>query len=64
MMLSSIKQPKTKRDLVKSIQDLPNNIKFDVLEVSSSSDKQKVQRNVDTYLRKGGLTLVLIEHPK
>jgi hypothetical protein len=63
-MLSSIKQPKTKRDLVKSIQDLPNNIKFDVLEVSSSSDKQKVQRNVDTYLRKGGLTLVLIEHPK
>lgn len=63
-MLSSIKQPKTKRDLVKSIQDLPNNIKFDVLEASSSSDKQKVQRNVDTYLRKGGLTLVLIEHPK
>ena len=63
-MLASIKQPKTKRDLVKSIQDLPNNIKFDVLEVSSSSDKQKVQRNVDTYLRKGGLTLVLIEHPK
>jgi len=63
-MLSSIQQPKTKRDLVKSVQDLPNNIKFDVVEVSSSTDKQKVQRSIDTYLRKGGLTLVLIEHPK
>ncbi len=53
--------PKSKLELVRSIKDLPHNTKFEVIEVNSIKDKQKLNLTYDRYLRKGFFTVVIIE---
>lgn len=63
-MISSIKPPKNKSELVQSINRLPTNVKFDVIEVSSSTDKPSVIKVIDQYVRKGGFSVVFIERSR
>jgi hypothetical protein len=60
-MLSSISQPKTKYELVRSISNLPTNTKFSVIEVLGSQDKIKVNKSLEQLLRKGSVSVILIE---
>jgi hypothetical protein len=60
-MLSSISQPKTKHELVRSISNLPTNTKFSVIEVLGSQDKIKVNKSLEQLLRKGSVSVILIE---
>jgi len=60
-MLSSISHPKTKHELVRSISNLPTNTKFSVIEVLGSQDKIKVNKSLEQLLRKGSVSVILIE---
>ena len=60
-MLSSISQPKTKHELVRSISNLSTNTKFSVIEVLGSQDKIKVNKSLEQLLRKGSVSVILIE---
>ena len=59
-MLSKIQLPKTKFQLVSSIQKLPINIQFDVVEVFSSADKPDVIKQFDKHLKQGHFTILMI----
>jgi hypothetical protein len=59
-MLSSTTPPKTKTQLVQSINRLPSNVKFDVIEVSSPTDKSSMNRVVDQYSKRGSFSVILI----
>ena len=52
-MISSTHAPKNKSELMRSINQLPSNIKFDVIEVFSSKDKANVSRLFDQNLKQG-----------
>lgn len=60
-MISTTKPPRTKSELVQSLNRLPNNVKFEVMEVSSSTYKPSVIKQIDQYLRKGPFSVILIE---
>ena len=51
--------PKTKNDLMRSIQ-IMRNPNFEKLDVISKEGKQKVIRKMDDYLRKGHFFSVLL----
>jgi hypothetical protein len=59
-MLSSTTPPKTKTQLVQSINRLPSNVKFDVIEVSSPTEKSSMNRVVDQYSKRGSFSVILI----
>ena len=52
-MISSIYAPKNKSELIRAINQLPSNIKFDVIEVFSKNDNVTVNRLFDQYARVG-----------
>lgn len=60
-MISTTKPPTNKSQLVQSINRLPTNVKFDVIEVSSSTDKPAVIKLIEHHVRKGPLSVILIE---
>ena len=60
-MISSTHAPKNKSELIRSINQLPSNIKFDVIEVFSSKDKANVNRLFDQYASKGQCSVVFIK---
>ncbi len=60
-MISSTNQPKSKTELVRSINKLPPNIKFEVVEVFSMKDKPTINKFYDQYMRKGHFSVMFIE---
>ena len=60
-MISSTHAPKNKSELMRSINQLPSNIKFDVIEVFSSKDKANVNRLFDQNLKQGNFTILIIK---
>ena len=60
-MISSTHAPKNKSELMRSINQLPSNIKFDVIEVFSKNDKATVNRLFDQYASKGQCSVVFIK---
>ena len=58
----TIREPKTKQELVKAVSSLPQGVRFSVHEVQSNQDKQRLQRSVDACLRKGSCSVILIEN--
>ena len=60
-MISSTHAPKNKSELIRSINQLPSNIKFDVIEVFSKYDKATVNRLIDQYASRGQCSVVLIK---
>lgn len=59
-MIGEFRKPRTKTELVQSINRLPTNVKFDVIEVSSSTDKSSVIKLIDQYVRKGNFSVILV----
>jgi hypothetical protein len=60
-MISSTHAPKNKSELIRSINQLPSNIKFDVIEVFSKNDKATVNKLFDQYASKGQCSVVFIK---
>ena len=60
-MISQTKIPKSKSELVKGLNNLPQSTKFDVIEVFSNKDKLTVNRTFDKFLRKGSFTVIVVE---
>ena len=60
-MISSPHAPKNKSELIRSINQLPSNIKFDVIEVFSKNDKATVNLLFDQYVRKGHSSVMFID---
>jgi len=60
-MISQTKPIKSKSELVKGLNNLPQSTKFDVIEVTSNKDKLTVNRTFDKSLRKGSFTVIFIE---
>ena len=59
-MLGKVQTPKTKQDLVKSIQAIPR-MEFEVIEMNSQRDKQNVIRSLDKMVSKGPISVILIQ---
>ena len=62
-MLSKIKIPKTKSELLKSIQTL-RNPKIEVLEVWDRSDKTKLNQQFDKMIVKGHFSVMFLRCEK
>ena len=60
-MLSTVKPPKTKQELLTAIQKR-NPIKFQVLEYSDAPSKANISKALDTASKKGSFTVVIIEN--
>ena len=60
-MISSTNTPKSKTQLVQSINKLPSNVKFEVVEVFSMKDKPTINQFYDRYMRKGHFSVIFIE---
>ena len=59
-MISSTRAPRNKSELIRSINQLPENIKFDVIEVFSKIDKVTVNRLFDQYASRGQCSVIII----
>lgn len=60
-MISSTNNPKSKTELVRSINKLPSNVKFETVEVFSMKDKPTINKTFDNQIRKGHFTVLFIE---
>ena len=60
-MISSTNQPKSKTELVRFINKLPPNVKFEVVEVFSMKDKPTINKFYDRDMRKGHFSVMFIE---
>ena len=60
-MISSTHAPKNKSELIRSINQLPSNIKFDVIEVFSKNDKATMNKLFDQYASSGNCSVVFIK---
>ena len=59
-MISSIYAPKNKSELIRAINQLPSNIKFDVIEVFSKNDNVTVNKLFDQYASRGQCSVIII----
>ena len=59
-MISSTRAPKNKSELIRSINQLPSNIKFDVIEVFSKNYKPTLNRLFDQYASRGQCSVIII----
>ena len=59
-MISSTHAPKNKSELIRAINQLPSNIKFDVIEVFSSKEKATVNKLFDQYASRGQCSVIII----
>ena len=60
-MLSTVKAPKTKQELLTAIQKR-NPLKFQVLEYSDAQSKTNISKALDTASKRGSFTVVIIEN--
>ena len=60
-MISSTRAPKNKSELIRSINQLPSNIKFDVIEVFSNNDKATVNQLFVQNIKQGNFTILIIK---
>lgn len=60
-MLSTVKPPKTKQELLNAIQRR-NPIKFQVLEYSDAKSKADISKALDIASKKGSFTVVIIDN--
>ena len=60
-MISSTRAPRNKSELIRSINQLPSNIKFNVIEVFSNKDKPKLNKLFTQYMRKGHFSVMFID---
>lgn len=60
-MISNTQTPKNKSQLVSSINKLPPNTKFQIIEVLSMKDKPILNRLFDQYMRKGHFSVMFID---
>ena len=60
-MISSTHAPKNKSELIRSINQLPSDIKFDVIEVFSKNDKASMNRLFDQNMKQGNFTILIIK---
>ena len=59
-MISSTLAPKNKSELIRSINQLPSNIKFDVIEVFSNKDRATVNRLFVQYASRRQCSVIII----
>ena len=59
-MLSKITTPKSKCELIKSIQSI-RNPKIEVIDVFDRSDKQKLNQHFDKMIMKGHFSIIFIK---
>jgi len=59
-MLSKLTTPKSKSELIKSLQSIPNP-KIEVVDVFDRSDKGKLNQHFDTMIVKGHFSIVFIK---
>ena len=59
-MISLTHTPKNKSELIRSINQLPSNIKFDVIEVFSKNDNVTVNKLFDQYASRGQYSVIII----
>ena len=59
-MLSKLTTPKSKSELIKSIQSIPNP-KIEVIDVFDRSDKQKLNQLFDKMIVKGHFSIIFIK---
>jgi len=58
-MLGKVQTPKTKQELLKSIQSIAR-MEFEVVEMGSQRDKQNVIRPLDRMVSKGPVSVIII----
>ena len=59
-MLSKLTAPKSKSELIKSIQSI-SNPKIEVIDVLNKSDKQKLNQHFDKMIVNGHFSIVFIK---
>jgi DNA helicase HerA-like ATPase len=59
-MIGETKLPKTKQDLLRSIQSIPR-MDFEVIEAGSIKDKPSVIKSLDRRLSKAPVSIILIQ---
>jgi DNA helicase HerA-like ATPase len=59
-MIGETKLPKTKQDLLRSIQSIPR-MDFEVIEAGSIKDKSSVIKSLDRRLSKAPVSIILIQ---
>ena len=59
-MIGDVRVPKTKIDLIKSLQSIPK-IDFDVIETKNQTDRRTVMNSLDRRLRNGSVSVILIQ---
>ena len=62
-MLSKLTTPKSKSELIKSIQSIPNP-KIEVIDVFDRSDKQKLNQHFDKMIVKGHFSVIFLRSEK
>jgi ABC-type multidrug transport system fused ATPase/permease subunit len=60
-MINKQTTPKTKSELVSAIQRLTNP-KFEVIEIVDESSYRQGVRSLDTFKRRGSVSIILIQH--
>ena len=60
-MLSTVKPPKTKNELITALNKR-NPLKFEVLEYSDAMSKTKISSALEKASRKGSFTVILVEN--
>ena len=61
-MLSAMKHPKTKSELIRSVQQLYNP-KFVVLEITGKDQIKDVTKSANDLVKKGPISIILISDP-
>lgn len=59
-MIGDVRVPKTKLELIKSIQSIQR-VDFDVIETTNQSDKRTVITYLDKRLHSGSVSVILIQ---
>jgi hypothetical protein len=59
-MIGDVRVPKTKLELIKSIQSIQR-LDFDVIETTNQSDRRTVITSLDKRLRSGSVSVILIQ---
>ncbi len=59
-MISSTLAPRNKSELIRAINQLPSNIKFDVIEAFSKNDNVTVNKLFDQYASRGQCSVIII----
>ena len=60
LVIGDVRVPKTKIDLIKSLQTIPK-MDFDVIEIGNVSDRRIVMNSLDRRLRNGSVSVILIQ---